>query len=155
MEEKIWYLTDDFIKLPAGAVLKNILRNDKKNYDRAESELDEDIKVLDDAITLYVESLQAAYRQIDKWKVNDSNRAAIAMMISTLNYILLARHGILLGYYPEVCDLLRSCYERISRCYLFFFDGETARRFLEGKQIWQNEVNQKLSKLEEDLDKRG
>ncbi len=147
-------MTDDFNKLPARDVLKNILRDDRKNYDRAESELSEDFEFLDDAIVLYIESLQAAYRLVDKWKDNDSNRAAMAMLISTLNYILLARHGILLGYYPEVRDLLRSCHERISRCPLFFSDGETARRFLAGKEIWQNEVNQKLSKLEKDLDKR-
>ena len=109
---------------------------------------------MDDAIVLYIESLQAAYRLIDKWKGNDSNRAAMAMLISTLNYILLARYGILLGYYPEVRDLLRSCYERISRCNLFFFDGATARRFLEDKSVWQNEVNQKLSRLEMDSEKR-
>ena len=154
MEEKIWHLTDDFNKLPARDVLKNILRDDRKNYDRAESELSEDIELLNEAIALYIESLQAAYNLIDKWKGNTSNRAAMAMLVSTLNYILLARHGILLGYYPEVRDLLRSCHERISRCYLFFYDGEAARRFLSGKQIMQSEVDRKLSRLEEASDKR-
>lgn len=154
MEENIWHLANDFNKLPPRDVLKNILRDDKKNYDRAESELAEDIKLLDDAITLYIESLQAAYRLIDKWKSNDSNRAAMAMMVSTLNYILLARHGILMGYYPEVCDLLRSCYERISRCYLFFHSKEFANKFLSGKQIWPKEVDKELSRLEKDPDKR-
>jgi len=154
MEEKIWYLTDDFIKLPAGAVLKNILRNDKKNYDRAESELDEDIKVLDDAITLYVKSLQAAYHHLDKWKDNNSIRAAIAMLASTLNYVLLARHDILLGYYPEVKDLLRSCHERISRSYLFFYSEIFADGFLAGNLIEQWKVDKELSKLEDDFAKR-
>ncbi len=153
MEEEIWHLTDDFGKLPAKDVLKNILRDDRGNYEKAESELGEDIKLLDNAITLYIESLQAAYRLIDKWKGNDSNRAAIAMMVSTLNYILLARHGILMGYYPEVRDLLRSCFERISSCYLFFHDGEYARRFLIGEKIWPREIREELSKLEQDPDK--
>jgi hypothetical protein len=66
MEEYIWHLTNDFNKLPPRDVLKNILGDDRKNYDRAESELGEDIRLLDDAITLYIESLQAAYRQISK-----------------------------------------------------------------------------------------
>lgn len=153
MKEKIWHLTDDFNKLPAREGLKNILRDDRKNYDRAESELGEDIELLNEAIALYIESLQAAYRLIDKWKGNDSNRAAIAMMVSTLNYILLARHGILMGYYPEVRDLLRSCFERISSCYLFFHDGEFARRFLSGEKIWPREIREELSKLEQDSDK--
>lgn len=153
MEEKIWHLTDDFNKLPAREVLKNIFRDDRGNSERAESELGEDIKLLDDAIALYVESLQAAYRLMDEWKGNNSNQAAMAMAVSTLNYILLARHGILLGYYPEVRDLLRSCYERISRCLLFFHDEELARRFLSGERIRQSEVDKKLSRLEE-LSKR-
>ena len=154
MEEKIWHLTDDFNKLPARDVLKNILKDDRKNHDRAESELGEDVKLLDDATVLYIESLQAAYRLVDKWKSNVSNRAAMAMLVSTLNYVLLARHGILLGYYPEVQDLLRSCYERVTRCYLFFYDGKTARRFLAGEKIWQKEVDKELSRLKKDPDKR-
>jgi hypothetical protein len=136
-------------------VLRNLIRDDRKNSKKAESELGEDIKLLDDAIVLYIESLQAAYRLRDKWKSNNSNRAAIAMEVSTLNYILLARHGILLGYYPEVRDLLRSCYERISRCYLFFYSEKFADRFLSGKQIKQSVVDEELSKLEKAPDKRG
>lgn len=148
MEEKIWHLTDDFNKLPARDVLKNILRDDRKNYDKAESELGEDIKLLDDAIILYIEPLQEAYRRVDEWKSKATVRASIAMVESTLNYILLARHGILLGYYPEARDLLRNCYERTSRCYLFFVDERQAKRFLSGKRISQPEVDEKLSKLE-------
>jgi len=154
MGNEIWHLTDDFKKLPARDILKNILIDDRKNYDRAESELSEDIELLDDAIVLYVESLQAAYGLVDKWKSNVSNRAAIAMSTSTLNYVLLARHGILLGYYPEVRDLLRSCYERISRCYLFFYSNRFANSFLSGKKIKQHEVDEELSRLEKDPDKR-
>ena len=153
MVEEIWHLAMDFNKLPAKDVLNNILRDDRENYEKAESELREDIKLLDNAITLYIESLQAAYHLIDKWKGNDSNRAAIAMMVSTLNYILLARHGILMGYYPEVRDLLRSCFERISSCYIFFHDGEFARKFLSGEKIWPREIREELSKLEQDSDK--
>ena len=153
MGNEIWHLTDDFTKLPARDTLKNILRDDRKNSERAESELAEDIKLLDDTIVLYMEALQAAYRLIDKWKDNSCNRAAIAMLTSTLNYILLARHGILLGYYPEVCDLLRSCYERISRCYLFFYSKKFADSFLSGGKIKQYEVRQELSRLEKDPDK--
>jgi hypothetical protein len=150
MGNEIWHLTDDFTKLPARDTLKNILRDDRKNSERAESELAEDIKLLDDAIVLYMEALRAAYRLIDKWKDNNSNRAAIAMLTSTLNYILLTRHGILLGYYPEVRDLLRSCYERISRCYLFFYIKKFANSFLTGKKIKQYKVDEELSRLEKD-----
>jgi len=148
MGNEIWYLTDDFDKLPARDVLKNILSADRANYDKAESELGEDIELLDNAIVLYIEALQAAYRLMDKWKDNKCNQAAIAMIISTLNYILLARHSVLLGYYPEVRDLLRSCHERISRCYLFFHSEKFANEFLCGKEITQSVVDKELSSLE-------
>jgi len=154
MVNEIWHLTDDFNRLPARDVLRNLIRDDRKNSEKAESELSEDIKLLDDAIVLYVESLQAAFHLINKWKSNNSNRAAIAMTVSTLNYILLARHGILLGYYPEVRDLLRSCYERISRCYLFFYSKKFADRFLSGEQIKPSVVDKELSKLEKEPNKR-
>ena len=153
MEEKIWHLTDDSNTLPPRDLLKNIIRDDKGNYEKAELELGADIKLLDDAITLFIQALQAAYRLTDKWRGNDSNRAAIAMLVSTLNYILLARHGILLGYYPEARDLLRSCFERTLICLLFFHDGKYARRFLSGEKIWPREIRKELSRLEEDTEK--
>ena len=43
MVNDMWYLKDDFLKLPARDVLRNILGDDRKNYDRAESELSEEI----------------------------------------------------------------------------------------------------------------
>ena len=85
MEENIWHLSNDFNKLPTRDVLRNIIRDDRENSERAESELSADIELLDDAITLFIQALQAAYRLIDKWKGNDSNRAAIAILVSTLN----------------------------------------------------------------------
>lgn len=155
MGNEIWHFTNNFTKLSAEEVLKNLINDDRRNYDRAVLELSEDIKLLDNTITLYIESLQAAYMLLDKWKNNHSNRAAIAMLMSTLNYILLARYGILMGYYPEIRDLLRSCYERISRSYLFFYSEKFAIRFLDGKEIKQSDVDNELSKLEKSPDKRS
>jgi hypothetical protein len=155
MEDKIWYLSNDFEKKPARDVLRSIIIDDKKNYNKVEVEFKEDIVLLDDAIIQYIEVLRAAYYLREKWKDNNCNRAAIAMLISTLNYVLLARHGIFLGYFPEVRDLLRSCYERTSRCILFFHDKKYADCFLCGEQIFQSEVDKELSKLENDTEKKG
>lgn len=155
MQEEIWHIAHDFTKLPAKDILKSVLADDRKNYERAELELSEDIRLLDDAIVLYIESLQAAYQFTDKWRGNNCNRATLAMLSSALNYILLARHGVLLGYYPEVQVLLRSCYERISRSYVFSCREKLATQFLSGKRIEQATVKKELSKLEEDPDKRN
>ncbi len=155
MENTIWHFDNNFTKLSAEEILKNLLDDDRKNYDRAMLELSEDIKLLDEAITLYIESLQAAYTLIEEWKNNRSNRAAISMLASTLNYVLLARYGILMGYYAEIRDLLRSCYERISRSYLFFYSEKFAIKFLAGEEIKQSDVDEEISKLEKDPDKRN
>lgn len=84
---------------------------------------------------------------LDDWKSRLNLRAAMAMAGSALNYILLARHSILLGYYPEARDLLRGCHERITRCYLFHVDNEATKRFFSGKQILQKEVDDRLAEL--------
>ena len=153
MKEEVWYLSSGIDKLPPRDVLKKIIMEDKGNYEKAELELVADIELLDNAMTLYIEAIQVAYRLIDKWRNNDSNRAAIAMLVATLNYIFLARHSILLGYYPEARDLLRSCFERTLSCMLFFHDGEYARIFLSGEKIWPREIREELSGLEEDTEK--
>ncbi|MDD4875535.1 MAG: hypothetical protein PHQ86_00155 [Dehalococcoidales bacterium] len=46
MRNEIWHFTNDFNKLPARDVLQNILRDDRWNYDKAELELSQDIKLL-------------------------------------------------------------------------------------------------------------
>ena len=155
MKEEIWYIDSNFTKYPAIDVLRKTLADDKKNYDRATSELKEEISILDEAITLFIESLQVAYIQLGRWKTNNSTRASIAMLTSILNYIFVARHMVLLGYFPEVQEILRSCYERTSRGYLFFYSLKYANRFLSGKQIKPKTVDEELSKLEKDPSKKS
>jgi len=147
MEDKILHSTNDFLKLKPLDILKSIIEDDKANYNKAESELGKEIQLLDNAIALYIELLQAAHRHKDEWQDKASLQAAIAMAVSTLNYVLFARHGILLGYYPEARDLLRGCHERITRCYLFFADEAEAESFLSGRKIWQKDVRKKLARI--------
>jgi len=148
MEDRVWHIRNDLTKVRSKDVLNGIIKDDKANYQVAESELAEDLQLLDDAIALYIEPLQEAYRRIDEWKGKASLQASIAMAESILNYVLLARHSVLLGYYPEARDLLRGCYERTTRCYLFFIDEGQANKFLAGKRISQVEVDRKLNALE-------
>ena len=150
MKEEIWYISSGFTKFPAKDVFEKTLADDKKNYDKATSELKQEIQTLDEAIIFFIQSLQVVYIQVDKWKTNISSRASIAMLTSILNYIVVARHMVLLGYFPEVQEIIRSCYERTSRGYLFFYSLEYANKFLSGEQIRQKTVDDELSKLEKD-----
>lgn len=144
MADEVWHLSSDFDKLIPKDVLKNILRDDKANYEKAELELGTYIELLDNSIELYIELLQAAQRKLDEWKDDTMLRASMAMANSVLDYSLLARHAILLGYLSEVQGILRACHERITRCLLFSKDEKMAQKFLSGKEIKQVTVAQEL-----------
>lgn len=146
-EVEIWHLSSDFGNLSSEDVLRNIIRDDRANYEKAESELNQYIELLDDSIALYIEPLQAAQRKVEEWKNDTSLRASMAMANSVLDYLLLARHSILLGYLSEVQGLLRGCHERITRCLLFAKDEDMAREFLSGAEIWQRDVNSRLENV--------
>ena len=79
-----------FLELKPRDALKNILRNDKKKYQNAKSNLRKDIQLLDDALALYIQALQETHIRVDEWKDNESMRAAMAMADSNLHHLLLA-----------------------------------------------------------------
>jgi len=147
MKDNFWHARSDFLTSEPRNVVRGILEDDKRNYARAESELSNEVASLDDALTLFVTSLQGGYRNAQEWKDNVSVKAATVMANSTLNYLFLARHAVLLGYFPEVRDLLRSCHERITRCYLFYADKDKAQNFLSGQEIPQRDVDKKLATI--------
>jgi hypothetical protein len=146
-EDRIWHIDNALSKLPPRDALGRILDDDLATYKKAQADLREEIQLLDDGIALYVELIQVAYNRLDEWKSKPSLKASIGMAVTALNYILLARHSILMGYYPEARGLLRSCHEAITRCYLFFVDDEEAKYFLSGEQIGQAHVDTKLAAI--------
>jgi hypothetical protein len=147
--EKVFLQYKDLLKTPTTEVLRDWLEKDLENYQIAQRKLLEKITLLDDAIALFMESIQGGYQTFEQWKDNPSNQAAVIMANSTLNLLLLCRHSVLLGYYPETLHLLRGCHERITRCYLFFLDADEAKRFLDnsGKPIGQKTVDNKISRI--------
>jgi len=147
MKDDFWHMQHEFLSSAPRDVVRGILEDDKKNYKKAEAELNEELTLLNDALTLFITSLQGGYRNLEQWKDNISVKAAVTMANSDLNYLLLARHAVMLGYFPECRDLLRSCHERITRCYLFFVDKDEAKRFFTGKEIMQKDVRKKLSSI--------
>lgn len=149
MSDLYWHITDPVGKKPA-EILKGLLDDDSRNYQKAGAILKTEISLLDEALALYIEVLLAAYKQHNEWKDNAPIRASLAMAQSALNYFLLARHGVLLGYYPEVRSLLRDSHERVSRCELFRWKPEFAQKFLKGRQIKQEEVDVALASIFEE-----
>jgi hypothetical protein len=62
MKDDFWHVRNDFLTSEPRNVIRGILDDDKKNYARAESELSKEVALLDDALTLFVTSLQGGYR---------------------------------------------------------------------------------------------
>jgi len=147
MKDNFWNIHNDFLTSAPQNVVRDTFDDDKKNYARAELELSKEVALLDAALALFVTSLQEGYHNLDNWKDNISVKASVAMANSTLNYLFLARHAVMLGYFSECRDLLRSCHERITRCYLFYADKDDAKRFFTGKKITQKDVKEKLSSI--------
>ncbi len=73
MEEPIWHLSSDFTKLQPKDILKGLYRDDEANYQGAKSELVDQIQLIDDAVVLYIESVQGAYRHVEQWKSKPYN----------------------------------------------------------------------------------
>jgi len=133
--DDLWNTKSGFFKSAPQEILKDIYDDDKKNYQKMEAELSKEVALLDDSLVLFITSLQGGYSNYDNWKDNVSLKAAVPMATSAFNYLLLARHAVSMGYFAETRDLLRSCHERMTRCYLFYADTSEAQKFLSGEQL--------------------
>lgn len=150
INNQFWYINNKLLETSPKDVVKKILEDDKANYERALKVLSEEIELLDSCMSLFIVVVQGAHQSIQDWRSDVSTRAGMAMAEDAFNYALLARHSVLLGYISEVEALFRSCYERTTRCLVFFANSKMAREFLAGKEIWQSKVNKEIKKLESD-----
>ena len=148
----IWHLSGSLLSNPTD-ILSSLISDDKKNYERAEQKFNEDIGLLDKALVLYIAALQGVYRVKERWQNQPTFEAPIILFSSVLNILLLIRHAILLGYFSETPTLFRNCHESITRGYLFWLNVSEANRFLSGKTRRQEEIDAKLSSLEEPKEK--
>ncbi len=141
----IWHMSGSLLSRSAKEVLSALISDDKKNYEKADQQFGDDLKLLDDSLVLCIKTIQGAYSVQQKWRNKSTFEAPIIMFSSVLNYLLLIRHSILLGYFPETPMLFRSCHERITRGYLFWLNESEADRYLSGKKRKQEEIDNKLS----------
>jgi hypothetical protein len=130
---------------PAKELLSSLISDDKKNYEKAEQQFSEDLNLLDDGLVLYINSIQGIYSVREQWQNKSTFEAPIILFSSVLNILLLIRHAMLLGYFPEIPTLFRNCHERITRGYLFWLNESEADRFLSGKKRKQEEIDAKLA----------
>ena len=139
-----WNLNLNLLKGKPKDILQEILRSDEANREQAATEFAKILGKIDKGLLLFIEVIQQALRQHKDWEEDVKLHAAMSMATSLFNYLLLARHTILMGYFSEARSLYRDCFERRTRLMLFRYDEPSARRFLDGKTINQDEVNKKL-----------
>lgn len=151
--ERFWNLRNDLLSVPPRESLENILKDDEKNKVQGEIELKEPLEILDWAFTYVLAHIKGLYTVRDQWVDDLQDRATVAMSAAALNFLLLARHAVLLGYYAEARGILRDCYERTSRAWLFHRDEPPAQQFWENnRKLRQSDVDARIKDLIKEAD---
>ncbi len=150
MMNKYWSGASEFIKRDANRLLPEMLGYDENNRNQISHNINLASVALDKAIAQFIAVLQKFYQNKDRWEDAQNSRAAIAMANSALNYHLLARHTVMLGYASETEPIYRACFERMTRCVVFQLDGKLSEKFWAGKEIRQKQIGDLLSKHFED-----
>ena len=101
MSDGFWHVRSDFLTAPPSQVVQQFWEDDELNRQRSLTTFSELLALVDEGLTLYVESIQAAYRQKSKWKDDVQLRASIAMLVHALNAFLAKRHLLTHGYLAE------------------------------------------------------
>ena len=144
--DKFWNIRDELLTAEPEVVLQHILEDDEKNYARAQDELSESLKLFDRVLVYIILHLKGLYSVRDDWIKDGQKRSAIGMLVSAFNFLLLARHSLLLGYYAEARGILRDCYERTSRAWLFSHDNTASEQFWNSeKSLYQKDVDKRIS----------
>jgi hypothetical protein len=141
-----WHGKGKFEKETPSEILATISRSDNYYVAHLSFRAERLLKSLDASIAFFIELLQFAYKSRNGWQENPQIKAGIAMANGTLNYFLLARHSVILGYGSEAQMLYRGCFERMTRAVVFQIDESLSKRFWKGKQISQSEINNKISR---------
>lgn len=150
VKHKYWSGASEFINMDAKRLLSDMLDYDNNNRQEISIKCQEALYLLDKAIALFISVLQKLYEDKSRWESASNSRAAVAMANSALNYHLLARHTVILGYSSETEPLFRACFERMTRCAAFQLDETLAEKFWAGKEIKQRQIRDILSKHFED-----
>ena len=146
VKHKYWSGASEFINADAKRLLTDIINYDDNNRKEISIKCQEALNLLDKAIAIFIAVLQKLYENKNIWENALNSRAAVAMANSALNYHLLARHTVMLGYAYETEPLFRACFERMTRCAVFQLDEKLANRFWSDKEIKQSEIRDILSK---------
>ena len=126
-------------------LVKETLDADRKNASLSEVAVKEWLDIYDRGLVFLFAALQSSYKFKEGWIGKDNLRSALAMIASATNHLILIRHAISMGYYPESQSLFRGVHERSSLALSFVVAPEIAVKFLKGDRINQPEVDRSIA----------
>jgi hypothetical protein len=92
-----------------------------------------------------IELIQGLYKVRAEWVDDAKLRGTVAVSVSAFNTLMLARHAVLQGYYPEAQGILRDSYEKVTRAWLFRFDDKSVEIFWGGGRLNQVDVDKRIA----------
>jgi hypothetical protein len=103
--------------------------------------------LVDEGLALYVEAIQSAFKEINRWSDNVGLRSSISMLIHALNSFMAWKNLLTTGYVSEGRLFARNIHEALCQAIAFRDDETLATKFYRGHQIPPKTTRQSLSKV--------
>lgn len=98
MTSAFWHVRNDFKTVTPRELVGQFWGDDELNLNRSLATFSAEVGVVDEGLEIYVEPLQRALNEREKWNDDVRRRASIAMLIHAFNSFLARRHLLNHGY---------------------------------------------------------
>ncbi|MCH8744518.1 MAG: hypothetical protein IIB31_02580 [Chloroflexi bacterium] len=151
-----WHVRKDFLTAKPAQIIEQFWTDDELNRRRSLSTFIAELELVDTGLSLYMEPIQAVFKEHTKLEGNQGLRASVAMLIHAFNSFLSWRHLLAHGYLTEGRLFARNIHEALSRALAFANDLSLAAKFYQGRQIQPTEIQRALSSIlaTEDIERR-
>lgn len=152
MSDGFWHVRSDFLTTPPAQIIQQFWEDDELNRQRSLATFSDLLALVDEGLTLYMEPMQAAYRERNQWKDDVKLRASIAMQVHAINSFLAKRHLLTHGYLAEAQMFTRSIQESLYQALVFAIDETFAKKFYTSQTIPPKKIRNKLLKAMADAE---
>ena len=147
MNRPFWHVRDDFKTVTPRELVGQMWEDDELNRNRSLATFSAEVVVVDKGLEIYVEPLQRAVNEKEKWNDDVRRRASIAMLIHAFNSFLARRHLLTHGYLTESRLFSRNTYESLCQALAFAQNEALAKKFYAGRQISPKAIHKPLSTI--------
>ena len=147
MNRPFWHVRNDFKTATPRELVGQIWEDDELNRNRSLATFSAEAGVVDEGLEIYVEPLQRALNEQEKWNDDVRRRASIAMLIHAFNGFLARRHLLTHGYLAESRLFSRNTYESLCQALAFAQNEALAKKFYLGRQTSPKAIHKALSAI--------